>query len=45
MGSEGVESTLDILVTAIYLLYVLNGGSTLGAHCGKKHGDTGTDIR
>ena len=45
MGAQGVQSAFDVLVAAVNLLDVVDGGRALGAHGGEQHGDTGTDIR
>lgn len=44
-GTDGIQPLIDILITAVYLLDVIDPAGTACGHGGDKEGDTGTYIR
>ena len=44
-GTDGIQSLIDILITAVDLLDVIDPAGTACGHGGNKEGDTGTYIR
>ena len=44
-GAQGIEASLDVFVTAVYLFDVINATGTIGTHGGNEQGDTCTDVR
>ena len=43
-SAEGVEAGLDVFVTAVDLVYMVNAGRAFGRHGGNQHGNTRTDV-
>ena len=43
--SEGVQTDVDVLVTAVNLLDVADDAGSVRRHGSDKEGDTGTDVR